>query len=63
MASSKVLKTGCSYTNPVPYMKQPNGQNGTIVHTMLALEANRCSLVPLQHLRGGTNHNGVVSRY
>ena len=64
MASSKVLRTGSSYTNPAPYTKWPNGWNGMIVRTILALEANKHPLVPLQHLRGGaSNHSGVVSRY
>ena len=63
MASNKVLRTGSSYTTPFSFTQWLNGQNGTIVHTFLALEAIMLCLVPLQGLRGGANHNGVVSRY
>ena len=64
MASNKVLRTGSSYTIPVPYTKQPNGRNGMVLHTILALEAIRYCLVPLKHSRdGASNHSGVVSRY
>ena len=64
MASSKVLRTRSSSTTPAPYTKWPNGQNGIIVRIILALEAIRHPLVPLQRLRGGaSNCSGVVSGY
>ena len=48
----------------VPYPKLQNGQNGTIMRTILALETTKLCLVLLWHLRGGTsNHSGLVSRY
>ena len=64
MASSKVLRTGFSSTTPAPYTKKQNGQNGTTVRIIFALEAIRHPLVPLQRSRGGTRKcSGVVSRY